>query len=176
MEAPLFSATSAEIVYPGHHLTVATANTAWPAGQQLTKKCCQRTTHSNFQKGQTFLHSNKGVVPFLITKTQTESVQVLAQLLVWRGPVTVLWSARTKEVENYCPQRCCPIIRFTWFEKRAGFQVPFLCTGTFRPVGSFCSFQDFTWFSDYPTSWTIWFSRFHFCTLKKKNGPSIFLQ
>lgn len=35
MEAPLISATRAEIICPGHPLT---ANTAWPAGQQLTKK------------------------------------------------------------------------------------------------------------------------------------------
>lgn len=47
----------------------------------------------------------------------SEPVQVLAQLLTWRGPVRALCSARAKEIENYCPQKCCPIIGFIWFEK-----------------------------------------------------------
>lgn len=80
METPLISAATAEIICPGHRLTVATANTAQPAAHGKVLLAGQPTPTS---EGSNLPppHSKKGAVPFLITRTQTESVQVIAQLL-----------------------------------------------------------------------------------------------
>lgn len=143
MEAPLISATRAEIICPGHPLT---ANTAWPAGQQLTKKvqlAGQPTPTPRRVKPSSPSLQQRSCA--FSDHKNSESVQASVHLLVWRGPVRALCSARAKEVENYCPQRCCPIIGLIWFEKGVGFQVPFLSIGTCKPVGSpWGFFQDFT--------------------------------
>lgn len=157
--APVISATTAEIIWPGQVVTMTTSNTPWlvVAAAARGKVLLAGQPAPTLRKVK---HSSPSLRHLLLTRTQNEArtSQTAVRLLVWRTPVAALRSAWAKEMEDCCPQKCCPIIGLIWLQGVGWeFQVPFFCIATwpFKAVGSPCYFQNFAWFSNELVSSTI---------------------